>query len=343
MSRKHILDQLIGDTAGDKPATRQPPPRSMIAGRGAFGSVTRSIDEIAARADEARELEARLTSGQIIVELDPTMVDPSFIRDRLSQEDDSYLSLRESISSQGQESPILVRPHPEREGRYQVAFGHRRLRAARDLERPVRAVIRRLSDKELVLAQGQENSARSNLSYIEKAQFAKSLEIAGYDRELIMSALSVDKAAASRLLAVATKIPKALIQAIGPAPSVGRGRWVGLAEMIEGMDGEWQTDEAWTDLIQLNDFALLDSDDRFASAVSYCERQKSGKHDQFVEPVKKTSRLWTTNEGTRVARIVSDEKSVALLIDKKTAPGFGEYLVERMQDIYSEYTRTRES
>ncbi|MFC7555837.1 ParB/RepB/Spo0J family partition protein [Pseudoroseomonas wenyumeiae] len=60
-----------------------------------------------------------------------------------------------------------MRPHPTEPGRFQVAFGHRRLRAARDLAKPVRAVVRPLSDRELVLAQGQENSARANLSFIE--------------------------------------------------------------------------------------------------------------------------------------------------------------------------------
>ena len=89
----------------------------------------------------------------------------------------------DAIRITGQQVPILVRPHPEIEGRYQIAYGHRRARAARELGRPVRAVVRQMSDAELVVAQGQENSARRDLSFIERALYAAKLERAGFDRE----------------------------------------------------------------------------------------------------------------------------------------------------------------
>ena len=50
-----------------------------------------------------------------------------------------------------------------------VVFGHRRLRAAKQLGRNVRAVVKEMKDREHVITQGQENSARANLSFIEKA------------------------------------------------------------------------------------------------------------------------------------------------------------------------------
>ena len=67
-------------------------------------------------------------------------------------------------------------------------------------------MVRQLSDRELVVAQGQENSARADLSFIERARFALHLEVAGYDRETIISALSVDKTTVSRLISVASQI-----------------------------------------------------------------------------------------------------------------------------------------
>jgi ParB family transcriptional regulator, chromosome partitioning protein len=157
--------------------------------RGAPGMLTRSLGDLAAKADAAKELEARLTSGQTIVELDTALIDPSFIADRMAQHDDAYAALRAAIAAEGQNSPILVRPHPDAAGRYQVAFGHRRLRVSQELGRPVKAVVRSLSDQELVLAQGQENSARADLSFIERARFARRLEDMDYGRDLIMSAL----------------------------------------------------------------------------------------------------------------------------------------------------------
>ena len=95
------------------------------------------------------------------------------------QDDDGYRALLDAVRERGRTSLILVRPYPDEAGRYQVAFGHRRLKAARDLGRAVRAVVKTLDDRALVLAQGQENSARANLSFIERALFARRLEDAG--------------------------------------------------------------------------------------------------------------------------------------------------------------------
>ena len=191
MSRRGILTNLPDEklTAVNSTPIRERQVRTS----GAFGSVVREIDALAAKADAAREIEARLTAGEIVVELDPSEIDASFVADRLSQDDDEFQALVQAIRERGQDSPILVRRHPDAETRYQVAFGHRRVRAAQVLGRPVRAVVKQLTNRDLVLAQGQENSARANLSFVERALFARRLEEIGQDRETIMSALGVDK------------------------------------------------------------------------------------------------------------------------------------------------------
>ncbi len=143
--------------------------------------------------------------------------------------------LQQSIAEQGQQVPILVRPHPETPGRYQVAYGHRRLQAAISLGRKVKAVVRPLTNDELVVAQGVENSARANLSFIERAVYAARLEEAGFSRPTIMAALAVDKTALSKLIAVPARIPMALLLAIGAAPKIGRDRWLEFADKIEAM------------------------------------------------------------------------------------------------------------
>ncbi|WP_164125936.1 ParB/RepB/Spo0J family partition protein, partial [Stenotrophomonas maltophilia] len=66
-------------------------------------------------------------------------------------------AFRDLIRQHGQNVPILVRPKPGDTEGYEVAFGHRRLRAARELGIKVRAVVRSLTDEQLVIAQGQEN------------------------------------------------------------------------------------------------------------------------------------------------------------------------------------------
>ena len=87
--------------------------------------------------------------------------------------------------------------------------------------------------KSSFVAQGQENSGRTDLTFIERAGFAARLEDRKFSREIIMSALNVDKAALSRLIAIATRIPGAVIDAIGPAPAFGRVRWQELTELLE--------------------------------------------------------------------------------------------------------------
>src|ERR1700733_12157335 len=98
------------------------------------------------------------------------MLEPSFVSDRLMPIDDpQYRQLVELILKDGQALPILVRPHPVRAGIYQIAYGHRRSHAARELAVKVRAIIQTLSDTEFVIAQGKENAERRNLSFIERA------------------------------------------------------------------------------------------------------------------------------------------------------------------------------
>ena len=169
----------------------------------------------------------------MIVDLDPALIDNSFVPDRMEATEEQNAAFRELIRQHGQNVPILVRPKPGGTERYEVAFGHRRLRAARELGIKVRAVVRSLTDEQLVIAQGQENSGRTDLTFIERARFAARLEDRKFSREIIMASLNVDKAALSRLIAIATRVPAAVIDAIGPAPAFGRVRWQELTDLLE--------------------------------------------------------------------------------------------------------------
>lgn len=143
---------------------------------GPVGGITRTLGNITEKMERANDLERQLAEGQTIVEIDTDLIDGSFVTDRLEIDPIELGQLIEQIREHGQQVPILVRPHPESNGRYQVAYGHRRLAATKELGIKVRAVIRQLTDDQLVVSQGQENSARTNLSYIERALFALRLE-----------------------------------------------------------------------------------------------------------------------------------------------------------------------
>jgi ParB family transcriptional regulator, chromosome partitioning protein len=212
MARKISFDAPIDEVAAipaEAPQSRARPLMGMertIRQSSAIGAISQSLGGISDRVKRAEDIERKLVEGHIVVELDPRLVDNSFVLDRMESTEAQNAAFREIIRQHGQSVPILVRPKPGQPERYEVAFGHRRLRAARELGIKVRAVVRALTDEELVVAQGQENSGRTDLTFIERARFAARLEDRKFSREIIMSALNVDKAALSRLIAVATRI-----------------------------------------------------------------------------------------------------------------------------------------
>jgi ParB family chromosome partitioning protein len=190
-------------------------------------------------AEEVRSLRQALTDGERVVSVAPERIEASFIEDRLQLEDrddEDFAALVESMRESGQQVPVLLRPHPDRPGHYQTAYGHRRIRAAARLGIEVKAVIRVLSDDQLVLAQGKENAERRNLSFIERAVFARNLAARGFDRKVIGDALSVQKSELSRLMQVADAVPERFIRLIGAAPKAGRDRWMTLGELLGNED-----------------------------------------------------------------------------------------------------------
>jgi ParB family chromosome partitioning protein len=345
MARKNLLTGLTEKKTSVGQTEEGGPPRSPSAafsGRGAFGAVTRTIDDLAARADAARALEARLTAGELVVELDPALVDCSFIADRMETDDESYRALRASIAAKGQDSPILVRPHPAAPGRYQVAFGHRRLRAAADLGRPVRCIVKPLTDRDLVIAQGQENSARADLSFIERGRFAQALEEGGYDRETIMQALTIDKSGLSRLITVVNRLPTDIVEAIGPAPAAGRDRWVELATLYADRAVERPVDP----LLESAEFMGAPSDTRFDMLFEHLAwvEAKTPQPAREVGPapgrpprVVNKPRPWVARTGAKVATVTISDEAFVLTIDKAVAKDFGEFLLSRMGPLYEEY------
>jgi ParB family chromosome partitioning protein len=320
MARKNLLLGLsdpelpAGNSPSSLPSEGQkvaPAHLGIMGTRGAIGAVTRSIEQLKA---------------QSIVEIAPDQIDASFISDRLETSPESHQSLVESIREHGQQVPVLVRPHPDRAGRYQIAYGRRRLRAIEELGLRVRAIVKPLSDQQLVVAQGQENSARTDLSFIEKALFAARLEENGYSRETIMAALSVDKTGLSRLISSAVKIPRDVIEAIGAAPRAGRDRWVELASRLENLAALARA----RSVIGSEGFAQKPSEERFGLVFDASAQRRAKASRPMV---------WKAADGTRVAQIKDDSRHVTLAIDKKNSGEFGAYLVEQLPEIYAAFKR----
>lgn len=320
MARKNPFASLL-DNSEKAPAR----PVADYAATGASRSLLKSIDDIAARAD-------KLVEGQTIVELEPELIEPSFVRDRRAEDEGEFSELLAAVRDRGQDSPILVRPHPKDAGRYMVVFGHRRLRAAKTLGRKVRAVIKEMADRDHVLALGQENSARANVPFIERALFASDLARLRYDDDssTILSALSIDRTTLSKMLSVAS-LPAAILEAIGEAKGVGRNRWYELKLLLDNPANQERALEAIRD----EQFVALPSDERFDMLVRRLKVRPSRKR---AEP---TKRSWTPKDSALAAEMSLEGKKFTLQLKAKghDARAFGEFLSESLDQLYEAFRR----
>lgn len=277
---------------------------------------------------EYEVLRAKLASGQLAVEIDPTLIDPSPLADRFSEQDPaSFEALITSIRERGQEIPVLLREHPSLSGRYQSAYGHRRIRAARALGIPVKAYVRSLSDEDLVVAQGVENSAREDLSFIERAVFACRLEDAGFARALIQSALSVDRAEVSKLVAVARALPRELVDAIGRAPKIGRGRWQSLVDAI----GNEPALKRALAVATKTGFTTRETDDRFMLAFAAATKSEKGPAAGLAPETV------TSGSGAEIGKVATSDKQWRLSIRRDRHDGFADYLTAKLPELFEAY------
>jgi ParB family transcriptional regulator, chromosome partitioning protein len=328
MTRRDTIDSLFTRKS-------EPPGPSVVVDKervrtGAISAMGTSLKELTEGARAAARLQEQFDAGAAVIDLDPLAVDGSMVSDRLTVEiDPSFDALMESMRSSGQQVPILVRPHPVTRERFQVAYGHRRLRAAVKLGIKIKAIVRPLTDGELVVAQGKENLDRHDLSYIEKALFARRLEDQGFERAVIMAALSTDKGDLSRYISVARMIPEPLLQAIGPAGKAGRARWIALAERL----GQSRADKIVQETLESAAFRELGSDARFALLFQALEKPTR-------KPAPK-SRVWTNRAGRKAARIESRPDRTVLTIDEGAVPAFAAYLVDQLDDLYAQFVLTK--
>jgi ParB family chromosome partitioning protein len=274
--------------------------------------------------DDLRDL---IAGGAVVLDLDPGLIDPSPISDRFEDEDSTNFDLLcRSIAERGQEVPVLVRRHPLDPDRYQTAYGHRRIRAARALRRPVRAVVRVLSDEDLVISQGLENSAREDLTFIERAMFALRLERAGYERTIGSRALSVDKPELSKLLTVARTVPPEIVNAIGRAPKIGRLRWQSLTnaiardDYIVGRLRRRAIDE---------DFLKMPSDDRFIEILKAATGHRS--YNTAAE------RSILDRDGVPIASMIYRGRNMRLTLNPDLGESFAAYLEFRLPSLVESY------
>jgi ParB family chromosome partitioning protein len=277
------------------------------------------------------ELKQQVANGAFPVDLDPILIDPSPFADRFADQDLAAVeALKTSIRDHGQEIPILVRKHPSEPGRYQVAYGHRRVRAATELGTTVKAFVRDLDNDRLVVAQGIENSAREDLTFIERASFALKLEDGGFQRALIQTALSVDRQEAHKLVGVARAVPKWLVDSIGRAPKIGRPRWQELADLLKAAGAEKKARKAAED----SAFSHKDSDDRFVAVL----RAVKADGEKTTKSIA-TRLIAKSFEGHEIATLAVAGKRCKIEINRDRDEPFAKFVMDQLPELYASFRK----
>ena len=330
MSRRDSIDSLF---------LKKPDPTHSSAAKspdrvrtGAISAMGATLQEMAETAKQANKLQKQLADGEAVVSLDPDIIDESGIADRISIDvDPQFDALVESIAEHGQQIPILVRNNPQAPGRFQIAYGRRRLKAAAKLGRPIRAIVRELSDAELIIAQGRENLDRKDLSFIERAFFAKNLEDDGCNRHTIIAALASDKSDVSRYVSVARQLPHDLVKYIGPAPKAGRARWMALVAYLASPDKMI----AARSLAEQLSHGTLDSDARLAAVLKALATSRPGSNKNRTE-------TWQTPSGKRGVHVEARQDKTSLVFEEKTVPAFAQFVSTKLDELYLEFKRHRQ-
>lgn len=330
MARRGILTFMDEpDPAAPKGGPAEAPPEASRrapdrTGRGAVGTAVNDL----------------LSNSQREIDVD-LIDDDDGPRDRLSIDEDSIKELRESIRAHGQMVPLLVRQNHERPGRFKIVYGRRRLAALRPLGVPAKVLIRNLTDREAVVAQGLENSSRQDPSFIEKALFAKQLRERNYDSAVIQDALAIDQSVVSRMKLVADTVPLALVGAIGAAPGVGRRRWEELARALEGIG----SDEALGICFPEPAPEGSGSDERFDLALSNLAAHiaRASCPSRTAPPKPATPIDLRLNDGRAIARLKSSRSSVSIEVSRKEHPEYAAWLENEAETILAQsYARWRE-
>jgi ParB family chromosome partitioning protein len=160
-------------------------------------------------------------------------IQESLIKDRIDI-NEGIDRLAMSIKENGQQIPILVRILASGDKQYEIVVGRRRLAAHRLLGlNEIKAFVTKMDDEEAFIAQGIENSARLETSYIERARAAALATDAGYTQIAVSEFLNVSTTLINFMISNYRSLGEDLVLAIGPARGIGRRKWDALIKLLE--------------------------------------------------------------------------------------------------------------
>ena len=197
------------------------------------------------------------------------------------------------------------------------------------VESAINAIVKDVSDMDLVLEQGRDNSYRRQMSYIEKVRLAGHIFkiIPNFEKaqKQVALALSVHPTDVSRLKVISEKIHNDIIESIGLAPNIGRNRWQNLADLVT------QTAHLKTARRFIQDKSFKDltsSDNRFLHLVKEIEGKPASS---------KTRALMADN--TKLGNLARKTKRSDIQLPDKA---FAEFVANKLPELYEAYRKKPE-
>ncbi len=261
-----------------------------------------------------------------IQEISPEDILPWGPQDRLGVEltavnsHETVQELAETIKINGQQVPVLLRPSQEQDGKFEVIYGRRRILACRTIGVTVKALVRTMDDGQALIAKGLENSSREDLSFYERARFAKAISEQGYSNEELMQALAISKNTLSQLNRITKHIPDDIGDLIGAAPKSGRSRWELISDAFR--DGSLivkdikelleEYPESWDSDMRMDAFLL------------------------FLKPDKSKSEKPTERRIAKGVSLKSDERGITISVKRAGGSAtFATWLEENIEELVS--------
>lgn len=331
-----------------------------MARKGVFGRAMESVREAEEilKANEAADAEAQAATAEddsraapnvryfsqsfeeqmlrSLQDVDPDQIDMSRFKDRIDIGADLD-DLKRSIESNGQQVPVLLRRVTG--GKLEVVYGRRRIMASKQLGRPVRAMIMEMSEEEALIAQGLENAARLENSYIERALFVAQILDAGFTGVTIEKAMRIDESQISRMRGITRDIPRELIEFIGAAHGVGRRPWEDLRKLLQEAKGRFNIDR-----LQAMVDRSLESPDRFKD---FSEKLKQALSRPDDAPAVETKPAKPRVESREIVpgrlTVKSTKRSMQLATKADTPDGFVDYLESVLPELYEKWQRNSNS
>lgn len=175
-------------------------------------------------------------------EVDPFDCTLWHLHDRLPEllDESSCREVIESFEKNGQKLPVLARPAAHCTGagfKYEVIYGARRLFAAKTLNIPLLARIRRLTDREAIVEMDIENRVRKNTSPYERGMSFRAWLAAGQfeSQEELAKTLGISSASVSRLLKF-SELPAVVMEAFPDVREIREAWAVDLAGACGDID-----------------------------------------------------------------------------------------------------------